>query len=104
MSADAHRISLEDAVVMVRRAREAKLLPVNGWLIDGDIIREILAQPGATGLRAYLAATEAGAPTLVYVGTDQQGRDMYEGVLAEYIWPCPPTCDGDSPFNGGVGS
>ncbi len=102
MAADEHRISLDDALVMVKRARDARMLPVNGWLTDGGIIREILAQPGAVGLRAYLAATVEGAPTLVYVGTDQDGRDMADGVIAEYLWPCPPECDESSPFNRGA--
>lgn len=100
MSKDPHRIALEDAVRMVRRARQAKLLSVNGWQVGGEIIREILAQPGAAGLRVYLAEDEGGGPTLVFLAVDGEGRDMYQGTIAEYAKPCPPDCDEHSPFIG----
>ncbi|HRP08975.1 MAG TPA: hypothetical protein PLL69_10865 [Gemmatimonadales bacterium] len=99
MSDDRHRISLDDALVMVRRAREAALLPVHGWRIGGGIIREILAQDGAEGLRVYLGLGDDGVPTLVFMAADDQGADMPHGVLAELTWPCPPFCDDTSPFN-----
>jgi hypothetical protein len=95
---DRHRISLPDALAMVKRARETPPTLVKGWSIDGAIITEILAQPGARSLRAYLAATEDGVATLVYVGVDEGGRDMTDGVIAEYAVPRPPVCDSNSPF------
>lgn len=99
MPEDRHRISLDKAVTFVARAREEKLLPVKGWLVGREIITEILAQPGAAGLRAYLGVGDDGVPTLVYMAVDDQGGDMYRGVLAEYVWPCPPDCGPSSPFN-----
>ncbi len=98
MASDPHRISLEDALVMVRRAQAAPPLPVKGWSIGGAIIQEILAQPGATGLRAYLALDDKGDPTLVFVGVNGDGNDLHEGVIAEFVWPCPPVCPDTSPF------
>lgn len=96
---DRHRISLPDALAMVKRARETPPTLVKGWSIDGAIISEILAQPGARSLRAYLAATEDGVATLVYVGVNADGRDMTDGVIAELLFPCPPVCDPASSFH-----
>lgn len=95
---DRHRISLADALVMVQRARKTPPTMVKGWSIDAGIITEILAQPGARSLRAYLAATDEGIATLVYLGVNAEGRDMTDGVIAEFVLPCPPFCDEASPF------
>jgi hypothetical protein len=96
---DRHRISLADALVMVRRARQSPPKMVKGWSIDGAMIREILDQPGARSLRTYLAATEDGVATLVFLGVDADGNDLPEGPIGEYAFPCPPECDVTSPFN-----
>lgn len=96
---DRHRISLPDAIAMVQQARKSAPTMVNGWNIDASIIREILAQPGAEGLRAYMASTAEGVATLVYLAVDKDGKDMADGVIADYSIPCPPSCDADSPFS-----
>jgi hypothetical protein len=98
MSDDRHRIDLARAVQMVTRAREAKLLPVHGWRFDAPIVREILDQKGAAGIRMYMAVGDDGGPTLVLVGTDEEGNDMAQGTIAENAWPCPPYCDSRTPF------
>lgn len=95
---DRHRISLADALVMVQRARKSPPTMVNGWSIDASIIREILAQPGAMGLRVYMASTDEGVATPVFLGVDKDGHDMADGVIADYAIPCPPLCDAESPF------
>ena len=99
MSSSRHLIPLQLAVSMVARARTSGLLPVRGWGFDRDILDAILGQPGAAGVRLYLAVDDAGAPTLVVVGTDANQRDLAAGSIGELAWPCPPLCDPDSPFN-----
>lgn len=98
MAEGSHRISLEEALAMVARARQEGDLEVKGWRFDGASIREILDHPGVTGIRAYMAATPENTPTLVLVGTDDAGKDQADGPLAEYAEPCPPECDDASPF------
>ena len=95
---DRHRISLADALVMVQRARKSPPTMVNGWSIDGSIIREILAQPGAASLRVYMASTDEGVATPIFLAVDKDAKDMTDGVIAEYALPCPPWCEPDSPF------
>ena len=98
MAIDPHRISLPDALALVQRAQKSPPRLVKGWSIDGAIIKEILGQDGATGLRAYMAAKADGEATLVYLGIDGAGRDMTEGTIAEYVRPCPRFCHDESPF------
>lgn len=98
MADDPHRISLEDAARLVAGARKASTLEIKGWRFDAAIIREILDQPGVTGIRMYMARTDEGQPTLVLVGTDAEGRDRAAGTIAEEGQPCPPECDDKSPF------
>lgn len=100
MPKDPHRISLTDALRMVRRARRNKLLPVTCWTIDADAIERILRQKGTSGLRIYLGQDDEECPTLVFLGVDEQGNDQYHGEIAEYSQPCPPFCPDDSPFQG----
>ena len=40
-----------------------------------------------------------GVATLVYLAVDKDGKDMTDGVIAEYAFPCPPDCDASSPFS-----
>jgi hypothetical protein len=98
MAEDTHRIQLDEAIKLVARARQDPRLELMGWQFGGEIVREILDQPGVTGIRAYLARTSEGEQTLVLVGTDAKGSDVAGGTLAEFAWPCPPYCDEDSPL------
>lgn len=98
MSKSEHRISLADALRVVAQGRKARWLPVEGWTVGAEIIREILAQPGAQGLRCYVGATDKGDPTLVFLAVDGEGHDQHRGTIAEYAKPCPPICDLTSPF------
>ena len=98
MAPDQHRITLPDALVIVQRARATPPKQVHGWSIGAEIIKEILDQDGAGLLRVYLGAREDGVATVVFLATDAQGRDMTEGTIAEFAYPCPPMCDAASPF------
>lgn len=99
MPADPHRISLPDAVALVERAQKTPPRLAKGWSIDGAIIKEILAQPGAVQLRVYLGAKEDGEATPVFLAVNAEGRDLIDGTIAEWAWPCPPLCDYASPFH-----
>lgn len=99
MTSDPHRISLPDALALVQRAQKTPPRLVKGWSIDAAVIREILAQPGATQLRVYLGAKEDGEATPVFLAVSAEGRDLSDGTIAEWAWPCPPLCDDASPFN-----
>ena len=97
-----HHIDVERATQMTTRFRkQAGPGAVKGLMTDRAIIDEILAQPGCAGIRMYFALEADNSPTLVVVGVDANGLDLYHGVMAEDHYPCPPFCDGNgSPLKG----
>ncbi len=62
------------------------------------IIERILAQPGCVGIRCYYALDENGKQQLIIVGVDSNENDLYEGVIAERSFACPPFCPINSPL------
>lgn len=51
------------------------------YIVGKNIIEQILAQPGCEGIRFYNAYNEAGKKTLVYVGVDKEGRNIFEYTM-----------------------
>lgn len=88
-----HSISLKDASRLTKRFRDT--MPpetVKGGYFGRMIFEEILAQEGCVGIRCYFASFDNGAPTVVLVGVERTGNDLWEGVLGEDTLPCPPYC------------
>ncbi len=48
------------------------------YVIGKNIIEKILAQPGCEGIHFYNAINEYGKKTLVYVGIDKDGKNIFE--------------------------
>lgn len=48
------------------------------YVIGKNIIEQILAQPACEGIRFYNAINENGTKTLVYVGIDKDGNNIFE--------------------------
>ena len=99
-----HNIKLADAARLTKAFRDNPSRPsVKAVAVDRGIIDDILKQNDCQGLRCYFALDDDGTQTLVFVGIDSKGNDMYNGVLAENTWPCPPVCDdaviSNSPLN-----
>ncbi len=64
------------------------------------IINQILAQPGCVGIRVYNSIeTETGKKQLIMVGADAQEKDLYNGIIAERSFLCPPFCGDGSPLS-----
>nr|WP_320130998.1 hypothetical protein [uncultured Holophaga sp.] len=57
---------------------------------------QLLAQPGAAGIRIYRAEHADGSPTMVMVAVDADGVDMdaVEGLYMQNAVDCPPICKG----------
>ncbi len=101
MADSSHRISLEQAVELTKRYRESEKSPIGPWALDvGEELRELLAQPGVTGIRVYMGTKTDGAVTPVMVGIDNDGKDITQGLILEEFLPCPPFCDQNSPLRG----
>ena len=97
-----HRISLEEAVAIIRRYRESQAAnPAPTLIYHRAAYDRILGQAGCTAVRAYPALHPTdGRQTVVLVGVDEKGADML-GELAEEGEYCPPYCDENSPLSAG---
>jgi hypothetical protein len=52
-------------------------------VVGRNIINQILAQPGCSGIRFVDAINEEGQKTLVCVGVDAAGKDIIKNVVVE---------------------
>lgn len=95
-----HRISLDAAARLTKRYQEdAPKGAQKAGAFHADQVRELLAQKGCAALRIYYGKQEDGEETLILVGVDEKDRDMGNGVLLEFLIPCPPFCNDDSALN-----
>lgn len=91
-----HHIELEDAQDLINRHKRAHPGSRSAVACTRVPLDRILAQSGCVGVRMYFAMNPDNTPTLVLVGVDAEGRDLDEGILGEYLYPCPPFCPMDS--------
>lgn len=94
-----HAITLQEAQEFTgsfqKNAAEDAII---GGFFAKEAVTAILEQEGCVGLRYYYGLHE-GKPVLVLVGVDENGNDMYDGLLAEKSTPCPPMCSETNPLN-----
>jgi hypothetical protein len=97
---------------MVNDYGKAHPTDVRSYVIGKEILNQILAQPGCAGIQFYNAINELGQKTLVYVGLDQNGKQLVnysvvtadaniqleKGIVADRAVP-----SGDDPFFGDDG-
>lgn len=93
-------IDLKDGAQMTATYREAQ--PGNNLCIffGSDMLKELMDQDGAMGLRFYFAHGNDGKMTLVTVAASAAGQDMLEKVGDAGI-RCPDACCADSPLGNG---
>ena len=72
---------------------------ITGGLFKREIIDAILAQPGCDGLRYYHGVDAVGAPVIVLVGVTNGNEDLWQGIIGEEAYPCPPVCAMPNPLN-----
>jgi hypothetical protein len=102
-------ITQELGAQMVKDYGTANPNDVRSYVIGKEILNQILAQPGCAGIQFHNAINELGQKTLVYVGLDQNGKQMVnysvvtsdaqikmeKGIVADRAIP-----SGDDPFFG----
>jgi hypothetical protein len=71
-------IGLELGTELINNYREANPTDTSNYIVGRNIIEKILAQPGCEGIHFYNAINEAGKKTLVYVGIDKDGNNIFE--------------------------
>lgn len=95
-----HDISLADAAQLTENYRTTSP-PAStlGHYFGRAAIEAILAQGDCVGIRIYYAKKNDGTKQLVITGVSADENDMYNGVLAEKSYPCPPRCSSLNPLN-----
>lgn len=90
-----HRISRDEASGLIQ-AFQAKASPGEhrASAFNRSAFEQLLAQPGAAGIRIYRAQHADGSPTMVMVAVDQAGEDLVspQAVCMQNGSECPPFC------------
>jgi hypothetical protein len=114
------RITLDRAAELTHRHQKSSPASEHGGFFWADGVREMLGQPGVTGLRFYHGLDARGNYRLVLVGVDSTGRDVVkrtvgvsrsaksatatprdassDAILLDGHFPCPPFCWPASPL------
>lgn len=93
------QITLKEAMQMTKTYRDqAPFGAKMSFAIGEDKVQKILAQKDCKGLRVYNAINEYGDHTLVFVGIDHVGQDLFNGIIVDKVIPCPPFCR-ETPLN-----
>lgn len=96
-------ISLEKAKEWARLYRKDDPDGIIAFLIPKIDVTQLLNQNGVSNFRAYLGYDpEKKMEKLMIVGVDENGKDLIDEKLGNYIYdmtsPCPKTCDITSPL------
>lgn len=94
-----HDIPLSTASQWTANYRNANPNQTKGHFFGKNAIDAILAQQGCVGIRIYYALDDSGSKQLILVGVTSDGNDLYNGLLAERSFKCPPDCGNANPLN-----
>jgi hypothetical protein len=95
-----HDIPLPEAARMTKKYRSS--------IHEGDTIahyfgkrdiKALLKQDHCVGMRVYYGLDENGAKQLIITGVDENGNDLFNGLLAERSVKCPLHCGAANPLN-----
>ena len=90
-----HRITRDEAAGLVRNFH-AKAEPGthHATAFSRSAFEQLLAQPGAAGIRIYRAHHADGSPTMVMVAVDANGQDLTssDNMFIQKGTDCPPYC------------
>lgn len=92
-----HRITREEAASLVQAFQsQAGADEHRASAFNRSAFEQLLAQPGAAGIRIYRAQHPDGSPAMTLVAVDQDGTDL-DGPGCVFIQnghECPPFCVG----------
>ncbi|NHZ85277.1 MAG: hypothetical protein GWP19_05285 [Planctomycetia bacterium] len=98
---EGEKITLQEAEKFTENYRKSeKAEAIKAEFIGKELVNEILSQEKCVGLRLYFGKNEKGNLNIVVVGANKDGNDLYNGVIADKLPPCPPYCGTDSPLLG----
>ncbi len=90
---EGEKITLQEAVKFIENYRKSeKAEAIKSEFFGEESLSEILIQEKCVGIRFYFGKHENGNLNIVAVGCDENGEDLYEGIILERGAPCPPFC------------
>jgi hypothetical protein len=90
-----HRISRDAAADLIRAYQaRAEACAHRATVFNRSAFEQLLAQPGAAGIRIYHAHHADGSPTMVMVAVDVRGQDLAASgaTFIQNGQECPPFC------------
>ncbi|HEY3399770.1 MAG TPA: hypothetical protein VGK03_03990 [Geothrix sp.] len=90
-----HRIPREEAASLIRNFHSrAETGAHRATAFNRSAFEQLLAQPGAAGIRIYRAQHADGSPTMVMVAVDTAGQDLAgsTNLFIQRGTDCPPYC------------
>ena len=99
-----HDISLELASKWTKNFRTENPDPnaIKAHFFGKDCITKILEQEECVGIRMYYSIDDTEKKHLILVGVKEDGGDLYNGLIADRSFTCPPYCGGGGDFTNGV--
>lgn len=94
-----HDFPLDEAAKWTANYRAKHPEGIKGHYFGEDAIKKIMTQKHCIGIRIYYALDEKSQQQLIIVGTDKEGNDLYQGLIAERSFACPPICGANNPLN-----
>lgn len=92
-------ITLEEAIEFTHAYQEEYPDSTKAYLVDVDKLNLITTQQDCVSVRVYNGYdTETNTTNLVFVGVNNQGEDLTDGIIIEKTLPCPPYCPDKSPL------
>lgn len=92
-------ITLEEAVSFTHSFQSENINEIKSFFVGSETLKKILTQEGCIGLRIYNGYdASANKSNRVLVGVDEMGEDISDGVIVDYLEPCPIFCPNSSPL------
>jgi hypothetical protein len=99
MSTNPHHITLAEAAEMTKNYRDANPGATLAGRFSKQAVEELFLDPLSVGMRVYNGINAAGEQSLVLVGVDAAGNDLYNGPLEDRMSQFPPETVAPNPLN-----
>lgn len=99
MIANPHHITLAAAAELTKNFRDTNPGEILAGRFSKAAVEELFLDPLSVGMRAYNGIDAAGEQSLVLVGVDAAGNDLYNGPLEDYWRTSPPETIAPNPLN-----
>ena len=92
-------ITLNEAVNYAHSFQERQPEAIKSFFVGTNKLNRIIEQEGCIGVRIYNGYDPVtNKENRVLVGVDASGEDISNGIIVEYLNPCPTDCPKSSPL------